>query len=189
MPPSPARSVAAAQGAYFLLTGVAPFVSRRGFEAVTGPKREWWLVQTVGGVVTALGGALAGAAGGGPAHARERAGGGGDRRRAARHRRRLRRPPADQPGVPRRRRRAGGRPGRLGMGGGALTPPPAHSDCSLSRSVARNCAAATPSSARWSHDSPRMHMGRIAIESLPSASVTTTARLTTASRSRIATCG
>src|SRR3954449_6312557 len=51
-----------AQGAYYAGTGVAPFVSRRGFEAVTGPKREWWLVQTVGGVVTALGGALAGAA-------------------------------------------------------------------------------------------------------------------------------
>src|SRR3954469_8589678 len=58
MPPSPARSVAAAQGAYFLLTGVAPFVSRRGFEAVTGPKREWWLVQTVGALVTVLGASL-----------------------------------------------------------------------------------------------------------------------------------
>ena len=32
-------------------------------------------------------------------------------------------------------------------------------------------------------------IGRIAIESLPSASVTTTGRLTTASKSRIATCG
>ena len=34
-----------------------------------------------------------------------------------------------------------------------------------------------------------MRIGRIAIDSLPSASVTTTGRLTIASRSRIATCG
>jgi hypothetical protein len=47
--------VLAAQAAYFVATGVAPFVSRRLFEAVTGPKREWWLVQTFGGVVTAVG--------------------------------------------------------------------------------------------------------------------------------------
>jgi hypothetical protein len=46
------------QGGYFLATGVAPFVSRRAFEAVTGPKREWWLVETVGGLVTAIGGGL-----------------------------------------------------------------------------------------------------------------------------------
>jgi hypothetical protein len=51
-----------AQGAYFVATGVAPFVSRRAFEAVTGPKREWWLVQTVGVLVTAVGCGLLGAA-------------------------------------------------------------------------------------------------------------------------------
>jgi hypothetical protein len=51
------------QAAYFLLTGPAPFVSRRAFEALTGPKREWWLVQTVGLLVTAIGAGLgAGAA-------------------------------------------------------------------------------------------------------------------------------
>jgi hypothetical protein len=43
-------------------TGVAPLVSRRAFEAVTGPKREWWLVETVGLVVTAVGAGLVGAA-------------------------------------------------------------------------------------------------------------------------------
>jgi hypothetical protein len=48
-----------AQGGYYLATGVAPFVSRRMFEAVTGPKREWWLVQTVGGLVSAVGATLA----------------------------------------------------------------------------------------------------------------------------------
>ena len=37
-----------AQGGYYVATGVLPFVSRRAFEALTGPKREWWLVQTVG---------------------------------------------------------------------------------------------------------------------------------------------
>jgi hypothetical protein len=50
------------QGAYFAATGVAPFLSRRAFEAVTGPKREWWLVQTVGVTVTAIGAGLLSAA-------------------------------------------------------------------------------------------------------------------------------
>ena len=59
MPPSPPlRRVLAVQGAYYAATGVTPFVSRRLFEAVTGPKREWWLVQTVGALVTVVGGAL-----------------------------------------------------------------------------------------------------------------------------------
>lgn len=56
------RSVLRAQAAYYVATGVAPFVSRRGFEAVTGPKSEWWLVQTVGALVTIVGGGLASAA-------------------------------------------------------------------------------------------------------------------------------
>ena len=46
------------QGAYYVATGALPFVSRRAFEAVTGPKLEWWLVQTVGALVTVAGGAL-----------------------------------------------------------------------------------------------------------------------------------
>jgi hypothetical protein len=57
-----ARKALLAQGVYYLVTGVAPFVSRRAFEAVTGPKREWWLVETVGVLVTAVGGGLIGAA-------------------------------------------------------------------------------------------------------------------------------
>jgi hypothetical protein len=52
------RRVLVAQGAYYLATGVAPFVSRRGFERVTGPKLEWWLVQTVSVLVGAIGAAL-----------------------------------------------------------------------------------------------------------------------------------
>ena len=54
-----ARPVLAAQAAYYVATGLLPFVSRRAFEAVTGPKREWWLVQTVGALVTVAGGAMA----------------------------------------------------------------------------------------------------------------------------------
>ena len=49
-----------ALGGYYVATGVAPFASRRAFEAVTGPKTEWWLVQTVGVLVTAAGGAMLG---------------------------------------------------------------------------------------------------------------------------------
>ncbi len=50
-----------AQSAYYVATGVFPFLSRRGFEALTGPKREWWLVQTVGAVVAVIGCAVASA--------------------------------------------------------------------------------------------------------------------------------
>jgi hypothetical protein len=56
------RRVLLTQGGYYVATGVLPFVSRRLFEALTGPKLEWWLVQTVGGLVTVLGGALVGSA-------------------------------------------------------------------------------------------------------------------------------
>jgi hypothetical protein len=56
------RTVAAAQAAVYVPTGVWPFVSRRAFEAVTGPKTEWWLVQTVGLAVTAVGAGLGEAA-------------------------------------------------------------------------------------------------------------------------------
>jgi hypothetical protein len=50
--------VLTAQGGYYVVTGLAPFVSRRAFESVTGPKTEWWLVQTVGVLVTVVGGVL-----------------------------------------------------------------------------------------------------------------------------------
>ena len=49
------RKVLLAQGVYYVVTGVSPFVSRRLFEAVTGRKREWWLVETTGILVTAVG--------------------------------------------------------------------------------------------------------------------------------------
>src|SRR4051794_3262123 len=56
------RTVIGAQGAYYVATGVAPFFSRRAFAAATGPKTEWWLVETVGAIVTVVGGGLLGAA-------------------------------------------------------------------------------------------------------------------------------
>ena len=56
------RKASFAQGIYYLATGVTPFVSRRGFETITGSKREWWLVQTVGLLVTTVGVGLIGAA-------------------------------------------------------------------------------------------------------------------------------
>ena len=52
------RAVLAAQGAYYAATGASPFVSRRAFEAITGPKREWWLVQMVGALAVAIGASL-----------------------------------------------------------------------------------------------------------------------------------
>jgi hypothetical protein len=52
------RTALTVQGGYYILTGVAPFLSRRAFEAVTGPKTEWWLVETVGAIVTTVGAAL-----------------------------------------------------------------------------------------------------------------------------------
>lgn len=56
------RHVLLAQGAYYVATGVSPFASRRLFEAITGPKLEWWLVQTVGALVTVVGAGLTSAA-------------------------------------------------------------------------------------------------------------------------------
>jgi len=58
MPVPTQRAVLLAQGGYYVASGVLPFVSRSAFEAVTGPKREWWLVQTVGALVTVIGSAL-----------------------------------------------------------------------------------------------------------------------------------
>jgi hypothetical protein len=52
-------SLAAAQSAYYLLTGALPFVSMRAFEAATGPKRDHWLVRTVGLLALGFGGVLA----------------------------------------------------------------------------------------------------------------------------------
>ena len=57
-----ARMVARVQGIYFLITGIWPFLSRATFEAVTGPKLDYWLVLTVGGLIAAAGVVLLAAA-------------------------------------------------------------------------------------------------------------------------------
>jgi hypothetical protein len=54
--------VAAAQGAYYVLTGLWPIFHLRSFELVTGPKPEGWLVKMVGALAACIGGALIGAA-------------------------------------------------------------------------------------------------------------------------------
>ena len=53
-----ARAVALGQGLYYVASGVWPLVSMRTFEAVTGPKRDRWLVRTVGLLATAFGALL-----------------------------------------------------------------------------------------------------------------------------------
>jgi hypothetical protein len=46
--PNRRRAALRFQAAYYIITGAWPLVSRRTFEAVTGPKADWWLVQMVG---------------------------------------------------------------------------------------------------------------------------------------------
>ena len=53
-----ARLLAASHAGYLLATGVWPLVHRRSFEAVTGPKEDFWLARTVGGLAAATGVAL-----------------------------------------------------------------------------------------------------------------------------------
>jgi hypothetical protein len=44
-----------AQGLYYVVTGLWPFFHLRSFLAVTGPKRDIWLVRTVGALAAAIG--------------------------------------------------------------------------------------------------------------------------------------
>lgn len=54
----PAERVAAAQGLYYVVTGVWPLVSLGSFVRVTGPKADGWLVKTVAALVSVIGLAL-----------------------------------------------------------------------------------------------------------------------------------
>jgi hypothetical protein len=47
--------LAGAHAGYLIATGVWPIVHRRSFERVTGPKRDFWLVRVVGGLVAVAG--------------------------------------------------------------------------------------------------------------------------------------
>jgi hypothetical protein len=49
------RLVLLVQAAFYVVTGLWPLVSLSSFEAVTGPKADHWLVQTVGLLIVAIG--------------------------------------------------------------------------------------------------------------------------------------
>jgi hypothetical protein len=51
--------VAIGQGDFYLVTGIWPLLSIRSFEWVTGPKRDRWLVKTVGVLIAVIGGVTA----------------------------------------------------------------------------------------------------------------------------------
>jgi hypothetical protein len=55
MTPSRQERVARAQGFFFLAGGLWPLLQRRSFEAVTGPKVDFWLVKTVGLLLSVIG--------------------------------------------------------------------------------------------------------------------------------------
>jgi hypothetical protein len=57
-PRDAAHRLSRAQGAFFVATGLWPVVHMRSFEAVTGPKRDRWLVRTVGLLLSCVGAAL-----------------------------------------------------------------------------------------------------------------------------------
>jgi hypothetical protein len=48
-------TIAFAQGIFYVVTGVWPIINRRSFEAVTGRKRDFWLVRTTGALITVIG--------------------------------------------------------------------------------------------------------------------------------------
>ena len=54
-----ARDVASVQAAFYVGTGIWPLLHRRSFERVTGRKTDFWLAQTVGLMVAAIGVGLA----------------------------------------------------------------------------------------------------------------------------------
>jgi hypothetical protein len=53
-----ARGIVRGQGAYYVATGIWPLAHLRSFLAVTGDKRERWLVQTFGLLTAAVGASL-----------------------------------------------------------------------------------------------------------------------------------
>lgn len=50
--------LAVGQGAYFAVTGIWPILHIKSFEAITGSKKEKWLVKTVGGLIVCIGGTM-----------------------------------------------------------------------------------------------------------------------------------
>ena len=58
------RLLAGIQGLYYLITGIWPLVHMESFLAVTGPKTDLWLVQTVGALIAVIGAMLLASASG-----------------------------------------------------------------------------------------------------------------------------
>jgi hypothetical protein len=56
------RRIAGLQAGFYVSSGIWPVVHRQSFERVTGLKTDFWLAQTVGVVVAAIGAGLAQAA-------------------------------------------------------------------------------------------------------------------------------
>lgn len=56
--PAAWRLAACLQGAYYLVTGAWPLLHMRSFVALTGPKRDLWLVRSTGSMIAALGAGL-----------------------------------------------------------------------------------------------------------------------------------
>ncbi|MDQ2898219.1 MAG: hypothetical protein M3Y07_00275 [Acidobacteriota bacterium] len=52
------KRIAAGQGVPNLASGLWPVFNRKSFEAVTGPKADFWLVKTVGLLIATTGAAL-----------------------------------------------------------------------------------------------------------------------------------
>jgi hypothetical protein len=48
----------AAQGVFYVVTGLWPIIHYRSFEAVTGPKTDVWLVKTLGALIGVVGASL-----------------------------------------------------------------------------------------------------------------------------------
>jgi hypothetical protein len=53
------RTVALAHGLYYAVTGLWPVIDIQSFEALTGRKRDIWLVKTAGLLIAAIGSVLA----------------------------------------------------------------------------------------------------------------------------------
>src|SRR4051812_18856859 len=59
---APLEKVAALHGLYYVTSGIWPIVDLPSFEAVSGRKRDRWLVRTMGAVFVAVGASLVTAA-------------------------------------------------------------------------------------------------------------------------------
>ena len=55
----PQEALGRLHGLFYMIGGTWPLIAYRSFEAVTGPKREPWLVKTVGLLTAVTGGVIA----------------------------------------------------------------------------------------------------------------------------------